>query len=245
MLRLLGPVELVVGQRPLDLGGPRQRAVLAMLGLNANRVVPVDHLIDAVWDSSPPSTARGQIQICISALRKIFSDADKPQAIRTRPPGYILEIAEADLDSLQFAALSTRAREESDAGRIEEAATTLRTALALWRGSALSGVASDMVQRAALPLDDQRLAVIEERIRLDLALGRHEEVCGELRTLVDRNSLRERLYGFLMLALYRTGRQAEALEVGRAARNVLIEEIGIEPGAELQDLEKAILNRDP
>ncbi len=245
MLRLLGPVELVVGQRPLDLGGPRQRAVLAMLGLNANRVVPVDHLIDAVWDNSPPSTARGQIQICISALRKIFGDAGKPGAIRTRPPGYVLEIAEADLDSLQFAALAARAREEADAGRFEEAATTLRTALALWRGSALSGVASDMVQRAALPLDDQRLAVIEERIRLDLALGRHEEVCGELRTLVDRNSLRERLYGFLMLALYRTGRQAEALEVGRAARNVLIEEIGIEPGAELQDLEKAILNRDP
>ncbi|NGY63244.1 tetratricopeptide repeat protein [Lentzea sp. NEAU-D13] len=245
MLRLLGPVELVIDQRSLDLGGPRQRVVLTMLGLNANRVVPVDQLIDAVWNSSPPSTAKGQIQICISALRKVFTDAGLPDAIRTRPPGYILEMAENGLDSLQFSALVARAREESDAGSVEVAAATLRTALALWRGSALSGVASDIVQRAALPLDDQRLAAVEERIRLDLALGRHEEICVELRTLVQDNPLRERLYGFLMLALYRAGRQAEALEVGRDARNVLIEEIGIEPGQELQDLEQAILNRAP
>jgi len=245
MLRLLGPVELVIDQRSLDLGGPRQRVVLTMLGLNANRVVPVDQLIDAVWNSSPPSTAKGQIQICISALRKVFTDAGLPDAIRTRPPGYLLEVAEDGLDSLQFSALVARAREESDAGSAEVAASTLRTALSLWRGSALSGVASDMVQRAALPLDDQRLAAVEERIRLDLALGRHEEICGELRTLVHDNPLRERLHGFLMLALYRAGRQADALEVGRAARNVLIEEIGIEPGQELQDLEQAILNRSP
>src|SRR5687768_6916486 len=243
MLRLLGPVELLVDQRSLDLGGPRQRVVLTMLGLNANRVVPVDQLIDAVWNSSPPSTAKGQIQICISALRKVFSDAGSPDAIRTRPPGYILEISENGLDSLQFSALVARAREESEAGSAEVAAATLRTALSLWRGSALSGVASDIVQRAALPLDDQRLAAVEERIRLDLALGRHEEICGELRTLVHDNPLRERLHGFLMLALYRAGRQADALEVGRAARTVLIEEIGIEPGQELQDLEQAILNR--
>ncbi|WP_329791347.1 BTAD domain-containing putative transcriptional regulator [Lentzea sp. DG1S-22] len=245
MLRLLGPVELVVDQRSLDLGGPRQRVVLTMLGLNANRVVPVDQLIDAVWNSSPPSTAKGQIQICISALRKVFTDAGLPEAIRTRPPGYILEIPDDALDSTRFAALVARAREESDAGSGEIAAATLRSALALWRGSALSGVASDLVQRAAVPLDDQRLAAVEERIRLDLLLGRHEEICGELRTLVDDNPLRERLHGFLMLALYRAGRQADALEVGRAARTVLIEEIGIEPGQELQDLEQAILNRSP
>ena len=245
MLRLLGPVELVVDQRSLDLGGPRQRVVLTMLGLNANRVVPVDQLIDAVWNSSPPSTAKGQIQICISALRKVLTDAGLPEAIRTRPPGYTLEIPDDALDSTRFAALVARAREESDAGSGEIAAATLRSALALWRGSALSGVASDLVQRAAVPLDDQRLAAVEERIRLDLLLGRHEEICGELRTLVDDNPLRERLHGFLMLALYRAGRQADALEVGRAARTVLIEEIGIEPGQELQDLEQAILNRSP
>ncbi|MGW6445198.1 BTAD domain-containing putative transcriptional regulator [Lentzea sp. NPDC055074] len=245
MLRLLGPVELVVDQRSLDLGGPRQRVVLTMLGLNANRVVPVDQLIDAVWNSSPPSTAKGQIQICISALRKVFTDAGLPEAIRTRPPGYVLEIPDDALDSIQFTALVARAREESDAGSGEIAAATLRSALALWRGSALSGVSSDLVQRAAVPLDDLRLAAVEERIRLDLMLGRHEEICGELRTLVHDNPLRERLHGFLMLALYRAGRQADALEVGRAARTVLIEEIGIEPGQELQDLEQAILNRAP
>ncbi|SDG49001.1 DNA-binding transcriptional activator of the SARP family [Lentzea fradiae] len=245
MLRLLGPVELISDQRSLDLGGPRQRVVLTMLALRANRVVPVDQLIDAVWNSSPPSTARGQIQICISALRKVFGDAGAPDAIRTRPPGYILEIAESELDILQFGALVSRARQESDSGRLEEAAATLSEALGLWRGSALSGISSEVVQRAALPLDDQRLAAVEERIRLDLALGKHEELCGELRTLLDDNPLRERLHGFLMLALYRAGRQADALEVGRAARAVLIEEIGIEPGQELQDLERAILNRDP
>ncbi|WP_146108191.1 BTAD domain-containing putative transcriptional regulator [Actinokineospora auranticolor] len=245
MLRLLGPIEMVVDQRTLDLGGPRQRIVLAVLGLNANRVVPVEQLIDAVWDASPPSTARGQIQICISALRKLFGDAGRADAIRTRPPGYLLELADDDVDSLRFNAMVTRARAEADAGGVEDAAATLRAALALWRGSALSGVASDLVRRAAVPLDDRRVAVIEERIRLDLQLGRHEEISGELRALVHAHPLRERLHGFLMLALYRAGRQAEALEVGRAARAALIEEIGIEPGQELQDLERAILNRDP
>ncbi|HEX4704059.1 MAG TPA: BTAD domain-containing putative transcriptional regulator [Pseudonocardiaceae bacterium] len=244
-LRLLGPVELVDGPRSLDLGGPRQRIVLSMLGLNANRVVSVEQLIDAVWDTSPPCTARGQIQICISALRKLFSDAGHPDAITTRPPGYLLEIARDELDSLAFTALVASARQHADAGQAEEAAATLRGALTLWRGSALSGVPSDLVQRGAALLDDRRLAAVEERIRLDLALGRHEEISGELRALVDEHPLRERLSGFLMLALYRAGRQAEALEVGRRARAILVEEIGIEPRQELQNLERAILTRDP
>ncbi|PRY35773.1 AfsR/SARP family transcriptional regulator [Umezawaea tangerina] len=244
-LRLLGPVELVLDRRSLDLGGPRQRIVLSMLGLNANRVVPVDQLVDAVWDRSPPSTARGQVQICISALRRIFADAGQGDAIKTRPPGYLLEIAPSELDSLEFTALVTAARAHSDAGRPEEAATTLRGALALWRGSALSGVPSDLVQRGAALWEDRRLAAVEELIRLDLELGRHEEISGDLGTLVEEHPLRERLHGFLMLALYRAGRQAEALEVCRRARSTLVEEVGIEPGQELQDLERAILNRDP
>ncbi|WNV86436.1 BTAD domain-containing putative transcriptional regulator [Umezawaea sp. Da 62-37] len=244
-LRLLGPVELVLDRRSLDLGGPRQRIVLSMLGLNANRVVPVEQLVDALWDRSPPSTARGQVQICISALRRIFADAGHGDAIKTRPPGYLLEIAPSELDSLEFTALVAAARTHSDAGRATEAATTLRGALALWRGSALSGVPSDLVQRGAALWEDRRLAAVEELIRLDLELGRHEEISGDLGTLVEEHPLRERLHGFLMLALYRAGRQAEALEVGRRARSTLIEEVGIEPGQELQDLERAILNRDP
>jgi DNA-binding SARP family transcriptional activator len=244
-LRLLGPIELVVDRRSLDIGGHRQRVVMAMLALNANRVTPVDQLIDAVWDSSPPSTARGQIQICISGLRKLFADAGQPGAIRTKPPGYVLEIAPGELDSEQFAGLVLVARTHADGGRVSEAATTLRNALALWRGSALAGVHSDLVQRGAALLEERRRAALDERLRLDLALGRHEEITGDLRALVNEHPLHEKLYGLLMLALYRSGRQAEALEVCRKARTILLEEVGLDPGQELQALERAILSRDP
>lgn len=219
--------------------------VLSVLGLNANRVTPVEHLIDAVWDTSPPSTARGQIQICISALRKLLSDAGQPDVIKTYPPGYVLEISASELDSEEFAGLVVAARRQADDARAAAAAATLRTALALWRGPALAGVQSNLVRRGAALLEDSRLTAIEERVRLDLGLGRHEEISGELAGLVDEHPLRERLYWFLMMALYRSGRQAEALEVRRRARAVLVEELGIEPGQELQDLERAILNRDP
>jgi DNA-binding SARP family transcriptional activator/tetratricopeptide (TPR) repeat protein len=244
-LKLLGPLELAVDRRSLDIGGPRQRIILSMLGLNANRVTPVEQLIDAVWDTSPPSTARAQIQICISALRKLFGDAGHPEVIRTYPPGYLLEISASELDSEEFAGLVVEARRQADHGRIAAAAATLRNALGLWRGAALSGVQSGLVRRGAALLEDGRLTAVEERIRLDLALGQHQKISGELAALVDEYPLRERLYGFLMLALYRSGRQAEALEVHRRARTVLIEELGIEPGQELQDLERAILNRAP
>ena len=219
--------------------------ILSMMALNANRVTPVEQLIDAVWDTSPPSTARAQIQICISALRKLFSDAGQPEVIKTYPPGYMLEISASELDSEEFAGLVVAARRQADDGRLAVAAATLRNALALWRGPALAGVQSSLVRRSAALLDESRLAAIEERVRLDLGLGRHEEISGELAGLVDEHPLRERLYGFLMLALYRSGRQAEALEVQRRARTLLVEELGIEPGQELQDLERAILNRDP
>lgn len=244
-LRLLGPLEVVMDRRSLDIGGPRQRVVLSMLALNANRVTPVEQLIDAVWDTAPPSTARSQIQIAISALRKLVTEAGRPGAISTRAPGYLLEIADGELDSEEFARLTGQAKGHAEAGRITEAADTLRTALGLWRGPALAGVPSDLVQRGAALLEDRRHAAEEERVRIDLTLGRHEEICGELQALVDEQPLRERLYGFLMLALYRSGRQAEALAVCRRARNTLIDEVGIEPGQELRDLEHQILNRDP
>ncbi len=218
--------------------------ILALLGLNANRVTPVEQLIDAVWDTAPPSTARAQIQICISALRKLFTDAGQSEVIKTYPPGYLLEISASELDSEEFAGLVVAARRQADDGKVAAAATTLRNALSLWRGPALAGVQSGLVRRGAALLEDGRLSAIEERVRLDLTLGRHEEISGELAALVDEHPLRERLYGFLMLALYRSGRQAEALEVLRRARTLLVEELGIEPGQELQDLERAILNRN-
>ncbi|GAA2659001.1 MULTISPECIES: BTAD domain-containing putative transcriptional regulator [Actinosynnema] len=244
-LRLLGPVELVLDQRSVDIGGPRQRVVLAVLGLNPNRVVPVDQLIDAVWGEAPPSTARSQVQICISALRKLFADAGRAGAITTQSPGYLLRLDPHEVDSVEFAALVARARVLADSGKTAEAAAALRDALALWRGTALSGVPGDLALRSATVLEEQRLAAVEERVRLDLALGGHASVIGELHALVSEHPLRERLHGFLMLALYRAGRQADALEAGRRARAVLVEEVGLEPGRELQRLESAILRRDP
>lgn len=229
----------------MEIGGPRQRIVLAMMALNVNRVTPVERLIEAVWDDSPPSTARSQIQICISALRKLFSDAGKPGAITTRPPGYLLELETAELDSEQFGSLTQRAKEQTEEGRAAEAAASLVEALALWRGYALSGVPSDLVQRGAAILENNRMAALEERIRLDLSLARHEEISGELRAMCEEHPLREQLHSYLMIALYRSGRQAEALEEARRTRDMLVEEIGIEPGKELRNLELAILNRDP
>ena len=245
----MGPLELFSGGREHDLGGSRQRVVLAMLALNANRVVPVGQLVDAVWNTEPPATARAQIQTSVSALRKILADADAdadaPLAIRTSTPGYQLNVPPGQLDTEQFEGLVAAADTQSAAGRNSEAVATLRGALALWRGHALAGLDSELVRRGALQLENARLAAVMERIQLDLALGRHDELIGELTALVEEHPLRERLYEFLMLALYRSGRQAEALEVRARARTILVEELGIEPGRRLQQLEAAILKRLP
>ncbi|WP_322750107.1 MULTISPECIES: BTAD domain-containing putative transcriptional regulator [unclassified Frankia] len=244
-LRLLGPLDLAVGGRSLHLGGPRQQIVLAMLSLNVNSVTSIDQLIEAVWQEDPPPTARGQIQVCISGLRKLFAEAGFPDAIRTRVPGYVLELGANEVDSLRFTGQLAAAKEQIDAGRTADAVRTLRAALALWNGTALAGVQSELIRRGATALDEKRLAAIEDCVRLELKLGWHEELIVELQALVGEHPLRERLHGFLMLALYRSGRQAEALGIFRQARTTLIEEVGIEPGQELQDLELAILNRDP
>ncbi|WP_306748117.1 AfsR/SARP family transcriptional regulator [Saccharothrix yanglingensis] len=245
MLRLLGPVGLTSNGREYDLGGPRQRVVLAMLALNANRVVPVERLIDAVWSTTPPTTARTQVQICVSALRKIFFDAKVAMRIKTRRPGYQLEVDPHELDVEQFTSLVETARSHVRASRTSSAVAALRTALSLWRGRALADLHSELVRRFADQLEHTRLTAVTERIQLDLALGRHEEVIGELTVLVEEHPLRERLYEFLMLALYRSGRQAEALKVCRRARAVLMGELGIEPGTRVQELEASILNREP
>src|SRR6266568_6475689 len=244
-LRLLGPLQLVVDGRSVDLGGPRHRIVLSLLALNANRLVSTDRLVDAVWGTSPPSTARTQIQICISALRKLFAAADLQDALQTRPPGYILRVSDDSLDSEHFTGLVADARIHLHEGRNVEAADLLRAALALWRGPALADIPSELLQREAAVLNDRRSAATEERIRVELELGQHRELIGELRAMVSEQPLREELSALLMLALYRSGRQAEALEVCRRTRGMLVEEVGIEPGAELQHLEHAILNRDP
>ena len=229
----------------MKIAGRREHIVLAVLALRVNRVTSFDQLIEAVWGEAPPLTARGQIQSSISVLRKLIADSGLPEAITTHPSGYLLNVTDQDLDSEQFGKLVATAHRQVAEGHTASAAATLRAALELWRGPALDGVQSDLVRRAASVLDDAQMTATEERLRLDLELGRHDELIGELQTLITENPWRERLYGFLMLALYRSGRQADALEACRRARTILVAEVGIEPGQELRDLERAMLNRDP
>jgi DNA-binding SARP family transcriptional activator/tetratricopeptide (TPR) repeat protein len=244
-LRILGPIELVAGDKSIKIGGPREHIVFATLALRVKRVTSLDQLMEAVWNDDPPTTARGQIQSSISVLRKLFADIGLPEAIKTHPAGYSLNLTHHDLDSEQFSKLVTTAHRQIAEGRTGDAAVTLRGALDLWRGAALDGVHSDYVRRAASVLDEGRMTATEEYLRLSLELGQHNEVIGELQTLLADHPWRERLYGFLMLALYRCGRQAEALEVWRRASSVLMDELGIEPRHELRDLKQAMLNRDP
>lgn len=243
-IRTLGPLQIVVDNEVLEIAGRRQRVILAMLALRPNTVVSVEQLIDAVWDTTPPPTARTQVQICVSALRRLFRSSGCPWRLRTRSDGYLLEAAEEQVDHLLFRRQLESARAHEKAGELDRAVRELRAALALWRGPALSGVMSDLVQRNAVRLDDSRMRANVERIRMELELGRHAEVCADLQLLVEEHPLHEELHGYLMLALYRCGRQAEALEAFRRARTILIEKVGVEPSSELRLLERAILNHD-
>ncbi|WJK36360.1 AfsR/SARP family transcriptional regulator [Solwaraspora sp. WMMA2065] len=217
---------------------------MAILALEANRVVTVERLIDAVWEESPPSTARGQVQICLSTLRRTFAGRDLASPFETHRCGYLLRVGDGQLDVDVFNRLIAEARSIMALGNLAAAAEPLRAALALWSGPALAGLPGRVIAAGRKRLEESRTAAIEERIRLDLALGRHEEVIGELIWLIERGRLRERLYALLMLALYRSGRQAEALDTYHAARTAFIDMLGIEPGDELRRLEQGILRGD-
>ncbi|HLX46798.1 MAG TPA: BTAD domain-containing putative transcriptional regulator [Streptosporangiaceae bacterium] len=234
--RILGPLEVVRGGEPVVLRAPRQQALLAVLILEANHVVPVSRLIDAIWDDVPPETARSQVQFCVSTVRRITS-----AVVVTRPPGYLLDIPDEAVDVAQFEALTEAGRIAADNGRVSDAIRNLRSALGLWRGAAAAGIESRVVQIAATRLNEQRLTVIETCIGLELRLGRHAEVVGELAALVAEHPLREKLRAQQMLALYRTGRRADAVAAYRKARQVFIDELGLEPGEELRQLELAML----
>jgi DNA-binding SARP family transcriptional activator len=226
--RILGPLEIHSDGQALDLGGTKQRSLLAVLLLHANQVVSQDRLVDALWESDPPETAHKALQVHVSGLRKLLGK----ERLETRPPGYLLRVADDELDLERF-------RQLREQGMLAEA-------LALWRGPPLSDFAYDGFAQAAIAqLEDQRFACLEERIDRELDAGRHGELTGELEALVAENPLRERLRGELMLALYRSGRQAEALEAYQQARSTLVDELGIEPGRELRALHQAILNQDP
>ena len=238
---ILGPLEVRGPDGSLPLGGPRQRAVLAHLILRANRVVPADQLIDELWGEEPPDTARNTVQTYIYRLRKILGE----DRLEGRAGGYVL-LAEADeIDASRFEALVREARGllESDPGAAVE---RFDEALALWRGPAFADFAGEPSLRGEITrLEDLRLVATEHRISAQLALGRHTTLVGTLETLTDRFPLRERLWASLMLALYRTGRQAEALDAYRRAREVLSDELGIDPSAELRELHERILRQDP
>lgn len=242
--RILGSLEVLEGERVLDVGGGKQRSVLALLLLHANEIVPSDRLIDELWPGEPPPSAAKIVQVHVSRLRKAL-DGTGEGILLTRGHGYELRVAASELDLERFRALLEDGRGALAAGEPDRAADTLRRALALWRGPALADFAYDsFAQEEIARLEELRLAALEERIEADLAVGRHDAVVQELEQLVARHPLRERLRGQLMLALYRSGRQAEALDVYRHARKTFADELGLEPSPTLQQLERAILSHD-
>ena len=244
--RILGPLEVLDDGRPVALPGGRGRALLALLILHAGEVISADRLIDELWGESPPPTATTALQGLVSTLRKRLEPAkaagEARAVLRTVPPGYALAADPGRVDANLF----RRLLEEVSGVAAAERSARLRRALSLWRGPALAEFTyQPFAQREITALEELRLVATEERVEADLALGRHGQLVVELEALVAEHPFRERLRGQLMVALYRAGRQAEALEVYRVARQALAEELGIEPGPGLRQLEGAILRQDP
>ncbi|MDH3540104.1 MAG: winged helix-turn-helix domain-containing protein [Acidimicrobiia bacterium] len=241
--RVLGTFEARDHGRPIDLGGPQQRLVLALLVASVNEVVSTDRLVDEIWGDSPPGTARKTVQGYISALRKTLGGDGGP--LKSRPPGYVLEVEPTGIDAVEFAERVAVARGVSptNAGA---ARADLVAALALWRGPPYADLADHIALRPEISrLEQLRLSALEERITADLAMGDGAGVVHELEGLTGEHPLRERLRGLHMMALYRSGRQAEALRAFQETRRVLAEELGLDPSPELQRLEQQILDQDP
>ncbi|MDX6486880.1 MAG: hypothetical protein QOF43_2033 [Gaiellaceae bacterium] len=236
--RILGPLEVLAADgEPLALGGQKQRAVLAVLLLRANEVVSTEFLIDALWGEQPPRTATTSLQNSISALRKLLG----AELLETRAPGYRLVVDPESIDLGRFEALVASARGLEPRERAE----LLREALALWRGEPLAEIAFEpFATPEARRLEELRLATLEERIDADLACDRAAELVSELEALVARHPMRERLWKQQMLALYHSGRQGDALQSFRDARRVMVEELGLEPGPQLQELQAQILRQE-
>ena len=239
---ILGPVEARLNGKPVPLGGPKPRALLAMLLLEANSVVSRDRLIEGLWGERLPPTAGHTLDDYISRLRKALG-ADR---IERRPPGYLVRVQPGELDLAHFDGLLEEGRAQLTRSDAAAAAETLRNALGLWRGPALADVLSEpFASVEADRLEEKHLSALEDRIEADLALGGGAELVAELEALAREHAFNERLLGQLMLALYRCGRQAEALELFRTARHRLADELGLEPGMQLRQLERQILAHDP
>jgi WD40 repeat protein/DNA-binding SARP family transcriptional activator len=247
--RILGPIEVRVDGHALELGGEKPRALLAILLLRANEAVSVERLIDGIWGERPPPSANKTLQGYVYRLRKLLENGSGEAGatanggvLATSAPGYLLRVGEGELDLDRFVSLVERGRQALAAGDAGEAAGSLRAGLGLWRGPPLADLAYEEFAQAEIArLEELRLGAIEERVEADLALGRHEQLVGELRALVDENPLRERIRAQLMLALYRCRRQAEALAVYQEFRQGLSRELGLEPSDALQRLERSIL----
>jgi WD40 repeat protein/DNA-binding SARP family transcriptional activator len=241
--RVLGPLEVRSERGAVNLGGPRPRAVLAVLLLHANEPVSSDRLVEAVWGEEESYENRKSLQVSVSRLRKALGE---PGVVATKGRSYAVRVRPGELDAERFEHLVDDGRHALAAGDPQRAAATLREGLALWRGPALADLAVESFAETDIArLEEQRLAALETRVDADLAAGEHDALVGELRQLVADNPTRERLAGQLMLALYRCGRQVEALEEYRRARERLVEEIGVEPGPDVRRLHEAILRQDP
>jgi DNA-binding SARP family transcriptional activator len=240
-LRLLGPLEARKGGGGVSLAGKKLRALLAVLALEPGRVVSVDRLVECLWPGDPPDTAAHAVQVYVSQIRKALGS----ETLVTRTPGYVLEVDREDIDVHRFARLAEEGRAALEGGDPATAEAMLREALTLWRGPALADFAYEpFAQTDIARLEELRIATVEERVGADLALGRDAEVVTQLEALIAAQPLRERPRAQLMLALYRSGRQADALAAYRAARDTLADELGLEPGPELKELEAAILRQD-
>lgn len=235
--RILGPLEIVGPEGPVPVGGPKQRALLGLLLIHAGEVLSTEQIVDVLWEGNPPRTATTGLWNLITQLRKVLP----PDVLVTKPPGYRLQIDPEQLDLARFERLVARARPLEP----EQRAGLLREALGLWRGAPLADLAFEtFAQREIARVEELRLEALEERIDADLELGAGAELVGELEALVAEHPLRERLRGQLMLALYRSGRQAEALEAYLDARKALVDDLGIEPSPALQRLYRSILRQE-
>ncbi|MFD9949377.1 BTAD domain-containing putative transcriptional regulator [Nonomuraea sp. NPDC059023] len=236
MFRVLGPLEITMGERLAQPPGPRQRELLALLLLRANQVVSIGTIVRLAWGERPPPTARRQAQNCVGRLRRLMTDVGlSPKTIVTTPGGYLLKVADDQLDMLAFLARADEGRALAGAGHVWKASRRYRSALALWRGPAFDGVELGPLTGEVERLDERRLAVLEDCLDLELQLGKHVAVADELAVLVARHPLRERMWGQMVIALYRSGREHEALIALEGAR------ARFEPGERLLEIEAAIL----
>jgi DNA-binding SARP family transcriptional activator/pimeloyl-ACP methyl ester carboxylesterase len=243
---ILGPLDVSIAGQPLAIGGARARAVLALLLLNANRVVAAGVLADQVWPDLAPDRAAANLQVRLSELRRALRSVGEAERLETHPPGYVLRVDDGELDAGRFEQLVAAARSALTSGDADSAVEQLETALRLWRGVPLADIdGGPLASAERARLEEEHVGALETRVDALLASGRHQETIGELETLTASYPLRERFWHQRLLALYRSGRQAEALRAYRDLRSTLVDELGIEPSPELRQLEALILQQDP